>query len=527
MLGFVIQRLLQALVVMLAISILVFVGVYAIGNPIDVLISPDADQRIRALAIQQYGLDLPLWQQYLRFLGRLLAGDFGKSFVYNMPVLELIFSRLPATLELTLAAVIGATLIGVPLGMYAGYRPGSALANGIMALSIIGFSVPAFWVGLVRILTFAVTLGWLPAGGRGATVTLLGVEWSFLTLNGWAHLFLPALNLALFKFAMMVRLARAGTREVMLTDTVRFARAAGESEWTILSRHVLRLIAIPLVTVFGLELSSTLAFAVVTETIFSWPGIGKLIIDSISSLDRPVMVAYLMLVAFLFIMINFAVDIAYATLDPRMRVRRAVMDSPLARIWREFRENRIAVAALGVVVVIALLALLAPLIAPQDPYNLASLVLMDARRPPGYVGSGGTVHWLGTDAQGRDLLSAILYGLRISIQIGVAAGAVALVLGATLGASAAYFGGRTEPLHHAHRRLQLPFPAILLALVLSALLGKGMLQLVAALVTAQYAFACTAHGRVGRALQEYVRPRSTRPPAPSCSATSCRTACRR
>jgi peptide/nickel transport system permease protein len=322
-LGFVIQRLLQALVVMLAISILVFVGVYAIGNPIDVLISPDADQRIRALAIQQYGLDLPLWQQYLRFLGRLVAGDFGKSFVYNMPVLDLIFSRLPATLELTLAAVIGATVIGVPLGMYAGYRPGSALSNSIMALSIIGFSVPTFWVGLVLIFAFAVTLGWLPAGGRGATVTLLGVEWSFLTLNGWAHLFLPALNLALFKLAMMIRLARAGTREVMLTDTVRFARAAGQSEWTILSRHVLRLISIPLVTVFGLELSSTLAFAVVTETIFSWPGIGKLIIDSISTLDRPVMVAYLMLVAFLFIMINFTVDIAYATLDPRMRVRRA------------------------------------------------------------------------------------------------------------------------------------------------------------------------------------------------------------
>jgi peptide/nickel transport system permease protein len=322
-LGFVIQRLLQALVVMLAISILVFVGVYAIGNPIDVLISPDVDQRTRELAIRQYGLHLPLWEQYLLFLGRILAGDFGKSFVYNMPVLDLIFSRLPATLELTLAAVIGATLFGVPLGMYAGYRPGSALSNLIMALSIIGFSVPTFWVGLVLILAFAVSLGWLPAGGRGATVSVLGVEWSFLTLNGWQHLLLPALNLALFKLAMMIRLARAGTREVMLTDTVRFARAAGQSEWTIMSRHVLRLISIPLVTVFGLELSSTLAFAVVTETIFSWPGIGKLIIDSISSLDRPVMVAYLMLVAFLFIMINFTVDLAYAALDPRMRVRRA------------------------------------------------------------------------------------------------------------------------------------------------------------------------------------------------------------
>jgi peptide/nickel transport system permease protein len=323
MLGFIIQRLLQAFTVMMVISFLVFLGVYAIGNPIDVLISPDADQRIRELVIRQYGLDLPLWQQYLGFLTRLVSGDFGRSFVFNMPVLQLILSRLPATLELTLAAVLGATLLGVPLGMYAGYRPDGFASRLIMGLSILGFSVPTFWVGLVLILTFAVALGWLPAGGRGDTAMLFGVPWSFLTLDGLQHLFLPALNLSLFKLALMIRLARAGTREVMLTDTVRFARAAGESEWTILSRHVLRLIAIPLVTVFGLEFSSTLAFAVVTETIFSWPGIGKLIIDSIASLDRPVMVAYLMLVAFLFIMINFLVDIAYAALDPRMRVRRA------------------------------------------------------------------------------------------------------------------------------------------------------------------------------------------------------------
>lgn len=323
MIGFVIQRLLQAFIVMMVISFLVFVGVYAIGNPIDVLISPDADQRIREMVIRQYGLDLPLWQQYLGFLKRLSVGDFGRSFVYNMPVLELILSRVPATLELTLAAVLGATLIGVPLGMYAGYKPDGFISKLIMGLSILGFSVPTFWVGLVLILTFAVTLGWLPAGERGDTVTIFGVAWSFLTLDGLRHLFLPALNLALFKLAMMIRLARAGTREVMLTDIVKFARAAGEAERTILARHVLRLISIPLVTVFGLEFSSTVAFAVVTETIFSWPGIGKLIIDSISSLDRPVMVAYLMLVSFLFIMINFLVDITYAALDPRMRVRRA------------------------------------------------------------------------------------------------------------------------------------------------------------------------------------------------------------
>ncbi len=323
MLGFVIQRLMQAAAVMLVISALVFVGVYAVGNPIDVLISPDATQQIREAAIRAYGLDQPLWKQYLDFLGRLAQGDFGRSFVFGMPVLQLILSRLPATLELTLVAVLGATLIGVPLGMYAGYRPDSAVSKTIMAVSILGFSVPTFWIGLVLIFTFAVQLGWLPAGNRGPTRSLFGVEWSVLTAEGWRHLFLPALNLALFKFAMMVRLARAGTRELMLTDTVRFARASGQSEATILRRHVLRLISIPIVTVFGLEFGSTLAFAVVTETIFSWPGVGKLIIDSINTLDRPVMVAYLMLVALFFILINLAIDIAYAALDPRLRTRSA------------------------------------------------------------------------------------------------------------------------------------------------------------------------------------------------------------
>lgn len=322
MLAFALSRLTQAFVVMLIISALVFGGVYAVGNPIDVFISPDATQQIREAAIKAYGLDQPLWKQYLDFLGRLAHGDFGRSFLFNMPVLELIFSRLPATLELTLAAVIGATALGVPLGIYAGYRPDSLFAKAVMAFSVLGFSVPTFWIGLVLILAFAVTLGWLPAGGRGETVSLFGVEWSFLTLDGLQHLLLPALNLSLFKFAMMVRLARAGTRELMLTDTIKFARAAGESEWTILRRHVLRLIAIPIVTVFGLEFGSTLAFAVVTETIFSWPGVGKLIIDSISTLDRPVMVAYLMLVALLFILINLSVDLAYAALDPRLRTRR-------------------------------------------------------------------------------------------------------------------------------------------------------------------------------------------------------------
>ena len=324
MLGYIIQRLIQSAFVMLAMSALVFLGVYAIGNPIDVLISPDATQDIREATIRHYGLDQPLWRQYLAFLGRLLQGDLGRSFVLNIPVLHLVLSRLPATLELALTSVLIGAFIGIPLGIYAGYRPESPVSKAIMAASVLGFSVPTFWVGLILILTFAVNLDWLPAGDRGPTIEVFGVGWSFLTWDGLRFLALPAINLSLFKLAMLIRLSRAGTREIMLSDTVKFARAAGLTDFTILRRHVLRLISIPLVTVFGLEFGSTLAFAVVTETIFSWPGVGKLIIDSITSLDRPVMVGYLILVAFLFVTINLVVDLAYAVLDPRLRRGRRV-----------------------------------------------------------------------------------------------------------------------------------------------------------------------------------------------------------
>jgi len=319
MASFILRRLGQALFVLLIMSMLVFTGVYIIGNPVDVLISPDVTQAMRQQVIEQYGFDLPLWQQYLQFLQRLLTGDMGRSFVFNMPVVTLIAQRLPATLELTLTAVLFASVIGIPLGIYAGYKPDSVASKAIMAFSILGFSVPTFWIGLMLIMVFAVQLGILPAGGRGQTAELFGIPFSFLTADGWSHLFLPALNLSLFKLSMMCRLAASGTREVMLTDTIKFARAAGISESTILRRHVLKLISIPLVTVFGLELGSTLAFALVTETIFSWPGLGKLIVDSITSLDRPVMVAYLMLVSALFVVINLCVDLAYAALDPRLR----------------------------------------------------------------------------------------------------------------------------------------------------------------------------------------------------------------
>lgn len=317
---YLLRRLIQAVFVMLAMSVIVFIGVFAIGDPVEILISPDADQMERERAIHALGLDLPLWRQYLSFLGAALHGDLGRSFVFNEPALQLILQRMPATLELALGATFLALLIGVPLGLYAGLKPKSPLSSTIMAGSILGFSLPTFWVGLMLIMVFAVQLGWLPSTGRGETVEVLGVRWSFLTRDGLAHMAMPALNLALFKISLVVRLTRAGVRETMLMDFVKFARAKGLTNTRVISVHVFKNILIPVVTVVGLELGSTIAFSVVTESVFAWPGMGKLIIDSINVLDRPVIVAYLMIIVFMFIIINLTVDLLYSALDPRVRL---------------------------------------------------------------------------------------------------------------------------------------------------------------------------------------------------------------
>ncbi|MGE5522067.1 MAG: ABC transporter permease, partial [Rhodospirillaceae bacterium] len=228
--------------------------------------------------------------------------------------------RFPATLELALAASLIAVGVGVPLGLWAGIRPESWPARVIMTGSVLGFSLPTFWVGVMLVSVFSVWLGWLPPAGRGATVPVLGVPVSLLTLDGWRHALLPALNLALFQLALMVRLVRAGAVDAYASDYVRFARAKGVSEERIARRHVLPNIAIPVITVAGLEFGSIIAFAIVTETIFAWPGMGKLLIDSINMLDRPVIVAYLLLVVCLFVAINFVLDIVYTALDPRVRL---------------------------------------------------------------------------------------------------------------------------------------------------------------------------------------------------------------
>jgi peptide/nickel transport system permease protein len=320
MVTWMIRRLFQACLVVLAMTVIVFIGVHIIGNPVDILISPEADQAERARIIAEMGLDRPLWEQYFIFLGEALRGNLGRSFVFNEPALKLIAGRLPATLELAVTAVLFSIGFGVPLGLYAGLHPESPISRTIMAGSILGFSLPTFWVGLMLIMVFAVQLGILPSTGRGQTAEFLGIQWSFLTWDGLRHMLMPALNLSLFNISLVLRLTRAGVRETLPMDYIKFARAKGLGRKRVIFVHVLKNIMIPVVTVVGLELGSTIAFAVVTESVFAWPGMGKLIIDSINVLDRPVMVAYLMMIVLLFITINLVVDILYTVLDPRVRL---------------------------------------------------------------------------------------------------------------------------------------------------------------------------------------------------------------
>jgi peptide/nickel transport system permease protein len=318
---YILRRVLESLFVIFAMTLIVFFGVSVIGNPADIFAAQECDQKCLADLKARFGLDLPIWQQYLAFLGNALKGELGNSFQHGVPALHVILQRAPATLELAFAAVFLSVLIGLPLGMWAGLKPEAWSSRIIMTVSTIGFSVPTFWVGLIFIMVFALWLGWLPAIGRGETVKVLGIELSILTWNGWQHLALPAFTLALANIALIIRLARAGMREVLYSDYVKYARAKGVSWTRILFTHVLKNIMIPIVTVLGIEFGGTVAFAVVTETIFSWPGMGKLLIDAIEVLDRPLIVSYLVLVVVLFVAINLVVDILYSILDPRVRLR--------------------------------------------------------------------------------------------------------------------------------------------------------------------------------------------------------------
>ncbi len=312
----------QSFVVLLIMSLVVFAGVYAIGNPVDVLISPEATELQREQTIQQLGLDRPMWEQYLIFLKNIAEGKLGTSFVHNRPAITLILERFPATFELAFSALVIAVFLGIPLGLWAGLRADSFSGRSIISGSIILFSMPTFWVGLLMIIAFAINLNWLPTSGRGEVGTFLGIRSSLFTIDGLRHLVLPATNLALYPLALIIRLTASGTSETMSLDFMRSARAKGLHAPRIVFVHLLKNILIPIVTVIGLQFSVILAFAVVTESIFSWPGMGRLIIESINLLDRPVIVAYILVTILIFMLINLLVDVLYSFLDPRVRLEK-------------------------------------------------------------------------------------------------------------------------------------------------------------------------------------------------------------
>jgi len=321
MTAFILRRSLQSIIVLLVMSLIVFVGVNLVGDPVVMLINPEADQFEIDRVIRELGLDRPVAEQYWYFMINAFQGDLGRSFVFGEPALKLIIQRMPATMELALFSLFIAISLGIPLGVYAGLKPKSKISRTIMASSILGFSMPTFWVGIILIMFFSVNLGWLPSTGRGDVATYFGITSSIFTLDGLSHLFLPAFNLALFKLSSVIRLARAGTREVILQDYIKFARAKGLDEGRIIRVHLLKNIMIPIVTVIGLEFGSLIAFSTVTETVFAWPGMGKLIIDAIYNLDRPIVVAYLMIIVLIFVTLNLIVDIMYSFLDPRVRIK--------------------------------------------------------------------------------------------------------------------------------------------------------------------------------------------------------------
>ena len=310
----------QSIVVLFIMSLVVFTMINLVGDPVDMLVNPeslpDEIERVRS----GFGLDQPAHIQYIKFLQGALSGDLGNSFIFGRPALALIAERFPATLELATCALIIAIVFGLPLGIYAGLNPKSLGTRIIMGGSVLGISIPTFWLGLMMIIIFSVVLGWLPVSGRGDIGSFLGWQSSAFTLDGLSHLIMPATNLALFKIAMVIRLARAGTVEVMSLDFIKFARARGLPPERLVRFHLLPNILIPIITVLAIEFGTLIAFATVTETIFAWPGLGKLVIDAIVNLDRPIVVAYLMFVVTLFLLLNLIVDIIYAALDPRVRL---------------------------------------------------------------------------------------------------------------------------------------------------------------------------------------------------------------
>ena len=312
MFAYILKRFFHAVFVLFVISFIVFFIMYKAGDPVELLLPPDATPQDAIELRHSLGLDKPFFVQYSIFIKNALHGDIGKSFIYGESALKVVMERLPATLQLAFVAILFSIIVGIPLGVISAINTSSSVSRGIMFFSLFGISIPVFWTGMVLVLIFSVYFGILPSSGKGD---------SFFSIEGIKHLILPALTLSLYQLALIIRLTRTGMMEVLMQDYIKLARAKGIPERVIVVLHALKNTLIPVITVIGIQFGQLIAFAIVTETIFAWPGTGKLIIDSIQNLDRPVVVAYLLVVSVIFIAINFIVDVLYTFVDPRVRVK--------------------------------------------------------------------------------------------------------------------------------------------------------------------------------------------------------------
>jgi peptide/nickel transport system permease protein len=323
MLAFIVRRLVQAILVMLTVAFVAFLLFQYVGDPVAQMLGQDATPEDRARLRTELGLDQPFFVQFAAFAGNAAQGDFGLSLRQGRTVSTLIKERLPATLELSFAAAIIAIVVGIPAGVYTALRRNSWFAHALLATSLVGVSLPTFLIGILFILVFAVQLGWLPSFGRGDTVALGWWTTGLLTAKGWQHLILPSITLSLFQLTLILRLVRAEMLEVLRTDYIKFARARGLTNRAVHFGHALKNTLVPVITITGLQLGGIIAFAIVTETVFQWPGMGLLFIQSVQFADIPVMAAYLCLIALVFVLINLVVDLLYFAVDPRLRIDRA------------------------------------------------------------------------------------------------------------------------------------------------------------------------------------------------------------
>jgi peptide/nickel transport system permease protein len=321
MLAFILRRLGQAILVMLAVGLIAFSLFRFVGDPVIYMGGQDATDEQRTQLRRDLGLDRPFYVQYAHFVANAAQGEFGLSLRQVAPVSRLFVERLPATLELSFVAALLALALGIPMGIYTALRPHSVLSHILLAVSLVGVSLPTFLIGILLILVFSVQLGWLPSFGRGDVVSLGWWSTGFLTVSGLKALILPSITLGLFQMTLIQRLVRAEMLEVLRTDYIRFARARGLTDRAVYFGHALKNTLVPVITITGLQLGAIIAFAIITETVFQWPGMGLLFIQAVSFADVPVMAAYLCLIALFFVLINLAVDLLYYAVDPRLRIQ--------------------------------------------------------------------------------------------------------------------------------------------------------------------------------------------------------------